>query len=48
MLALYRGLGGPLGEDVPDTIAALGTAAQINAAPATTVDLPQRIASPGR
>lgn len=31
VLALYRGLGGPLGEDVPNTIAALGAAAQIQA-----------------
>jgi uncharacterized protein (DUF1501 family) len=32
VLALYRGLGGSLGADVPNTIAALGTAAQIQAA----------------
>jgi uncharacterized protein (DUF1501 family) len=29
--ALYRGLGGPLGEDVPTTVSALGTAATIRA-----------------
>jgi uncharacterized protein (DUF1501 family) len=34
VLALYRGLGGTLGEDVPNTIAALGTAAQIQASSA--------------
>lgn len=32
VLSLYRGLGGTLGEDVPNTIAALTTAAQIQAA----------------
>jgi uncharacterized protein (DUF1501 family) len=31
VLSLYRGLDGTLGEDVPNTIAALGTAAQIRA-----------------
>jgi uncharacterized protein (DUF1501 family) len=36
ILALYRGVDGPLGEDVPDTLSALATAAQIRKiAPAT-------------
>ena len=37
---LYRGVDGPLAEDVPDTLAALGTAATIQAAPATTTAYP--------
>ena len=40
VLALYRGVGGPLGEDVPNTIAALGTAAQIQADLGTRPDYP--------
>jgi uncharacterized protein (DUF1501 family) len=40
VLQLYRGLGGPLGIDVPTTIAALDTAAQIRAAAGTTPDYP--------
>jgi uncharacterized protein (DUF1501 family) len=40
VLALYRGVGGPLGEDVPNTIAALGTAAQIRADLGTRPDYP--------
>jgi uncharacterized protein (DUF1501 family) len=40
VLTLYRGLGGPLGEDVPNTIAALGTAAQIKASGKDTADYP--------
>jgi uncharacterized protein (DUF1501 family) len=40
VLQLYRGVGGPLGEDVPTTIAALNTAAQIQAANANTTDYP--------
>lgn len=35
-LALYRGVSGPLGEDVPTAITALATAAQIRAAGATS------------
>jgi uncharacterized protein (DUF1501 family) len=38
--SLYRGLGGTLGADVPNTIAALATAAQISAAPPGTVAYP--------
>jgi uncharacterized protein (DUF1501 family) len=37
---LYRGVAGPLGEDVPTTLAALSTAARIQAAPATSVAYP--------
>jgi len=37
---LYRGLGGPLGEDVPTTLAALDTAATVRSAPATSVSYP--------
>jgi uncharacterized protein (DUF1501 family) len=40
VLALYRGLGGTLGEDVPNTIAALGTAAQIQASMGSLPDYP--------
>jgi uncharacterized protein (DUF1501 family) len=40
VLSLYRGLGGTLGEDVPDTIAALGTAAQIQALGADPASYP--------
>jgi uncharacterized protein (DUF1501 family) len=40
VLSLYRGLGGPLGEDVPNTIAALGTAAAIRAAGADSATYP--------
>jgi uncharacterized protein (DUF1501 family) len=40
VLALYRGLGGTLGEDVPTTVAALDTAAQIRAANTGTADYP--------
>jgi uncharacterized protein (DUF1501 family) len=40
VLSLYRGMTGPLGEDVPDTIGALDTAAQIRNTPATTVTYP--------
>ncbi|MDT4931875.1 MAG: hypothetical protein QOF92_4742 [Pseudonocardiales bacterium] len=40
VLDLYRGVGGPLGEDVPTTMAALATAAQIRAGGATTVTYP--------
>ncbi len=40
VLALYRGLGGTLGEDVPNTIAALGTAAQIQATSGNAPDYP--------
>ena len=40
VLDLYRGLGTPLAADVSETIAALGTAAQIRSAPATTVTYP--------
>ncbi|GAB2481856.1 DUF1501 domain-containing protein [Jatrophihabitans fulvus] len=38
--ALYRGVGGTLGEDVPTTIAALDTATSIRAMPATSVPYP--------
>ena len=48
VLALYRGIGGPLGEDVPDTIAALGTAAQIQRGTGDHRHLPQRIVRRGR
>lgn len=41
VLSLYRGLGGTLGADVPTTIAALATAAQISAAPPGTVGYPE-------
>ena len=37
---LYRGLGGPLGEDVPTTLAALDTAAAVRSAPASAVTYP--------
>ena len=40
VLALYRGLGGTLGEDVPNTIAALGTAAQVQASSGSAPDYP--------
>ena len=40
VLALYRGLAGTLGEDVPNTIAALGTAAQIQASSGGAPDYP--------
>lgn len=40
VLALYRGLAGPLGEDVPNTIAALDTAATIRADLGTRPDYP--------
>jgi uncharacterized protein (DUF1501 family) len=40
VLQLYRGFTGTLGEDVPTTIAALGTAAQIRASLSTTPDYP--------
>jgi uncharacterized protein (DUF1501 family) len=40
VLSLYRGLGGTLGADVPNTIAALDTAAQITAAGADTANYP--------
>jgi uncharacterized protein (DUF1501 family) len=40
VLELYRGMGGTLGEDVPNTIAALNTAAQIRAAAAGTTTYP--------
>jgi uncharacterized protein (DUF1501 family) len=40
VLQLYRGLGGTLGADVPNTNAALGTAAHIRAAGADTADYP--------
>src|SRR3954452_10916814 len=40
VLKLYRGMSGSLGEDVPNTIAALGTAAQIQAAMGNTPDYP--------
>ncbi|HKC28384.1 MAG TPA: hypothetical protein VKB75_10260, partial [Jatrophihabitans sp.] len=40
VLALYRGLGGTLGEDVPTTIAALNTAAKIRAANTGSADYP--------
>jgi uncharacterized protein (DUF1501 family) len=40
VLQLYRGLGGTLGEDVPNTIAALGTAAKIRAAVGNRPDYP--------
>jgi uncharacterized protein (DUF1501 family) len=40
VLQLYRGLGGTLGDDVPNTIAALGTAAQIRAAASSTASYP--------
>jgi uncharacterized protein (DUF1501 family) len=40
VLKLYRDVGGTLGEDVPNTIAALGTAAQIRAAASGTADYP--------
>jgi uncharacterized protein (DUF1501 family) len=40
VLQLYRGIGGPLGVDVPNTIAALGTAAQIRATNGNTADYP--------
>src|SRR5919198_1219123 len=40
VLQLYRGLGGTLGTDVPNTIAALGTAAQIRAASSSSPDYP--------
>jgi uncharacterized protein (DUF1501 family) len=37
---LYRGVGGPLGADVPNTIAALSTAGRIRAASSGTADYP--------
>jgi len=37
---LYRGVAGPLGQDVPYTLAALDTAAQIRAAQQNTTDYP--------
>lgn len=37
---LYRGIDGPLAVDVPDTLAALATAATIRSAPATTTTYP--------
>jgi uncharacterized protein (DUF1501 family) len=40
VLKLYRGVGATLGEDVPNTIAALDTAAQIRAAASGTADYP--------
>jgi uncharacterized protein (DUF1501 family) len=40
VLQLYRGLGGTLGADVPNTIAALDTAAQIQAASSGSPDYP--------
>jgi uncharacterized protein (DUF1501 family) len=40
VVALYRGLGGTLGEDVPNTIAALDTAAQIQAVSGSAPDYP--------
>jgi uncharacterized protein (DUF1501 family) len=40
VLDLYRGMTGPLGEDVPDTITALGTAAQVRAAATSSVTYP--------
>ncbi len=40
VLSLYRGLGGTLGEDVPNTIAALDTAAQLQAANSGAADYP--------
>ena len=40
LLDLYRGVAGPLGEDVPATMSALGTAATIQAVPATGITYP--------
>ncbi|WP_375480867.1 DUF1501 domain-containing protein [uncultured Jatrophihabitans sp.] len=40
MSTLYRGVGSPLADDVPDTLAALTTAATIQAKPATTTVYP--------
>jgi uncharacterized protein (DUF1501 family) len=40
VLELYRGVGGPLGEDVPITMGALGTAATIRAAASTAGTYP--------
>jgi uncharacterized protein (DUF1501 family) len=40
VLSLYRGLGGTLGEDVPNTIGALATAAQIQAANSNAANYP--------
>ncbi len=40
LLSLYRGLDGPLGEDVPATVASLSTAAQIRSTPASDVVYP--------
>jgi uncharacterized protein (DUF1501 family) len=40
VLDLYRGMPGPLGEDVPDTIAALDTAAAVRAAATSSVTYP--------
>jgi uncharacterized protein (DUF1501 family) len=40
VLDLYRGMTGPLGEDVPTTISALGTAAQVRAGATTSATYP--------
>ena len=48
VLSLYRGLGGTLGEDVPNTIAALGTAAADPGAPAPIRRATRTATSPRR